>query len=67
MEKRNDGKTTVSFRIPIELERIFHKYCANREDRITKSDLLTQLIRGFLEREGLCEADKPKQTNDIFG
>ncbi len=49
--KRNDGKTSISFRIPIELEKAFHKYCVSREDRITKTEIFTQLIYGFLKKE----------------
>ena len=69
MKKRDDGKTAVSFRIPLELEKAFHKYCAGREDRITKSELFTQLIYDFLEKEGMgvSEVEKPKAIDDIYG
>lgn len=66
--KRDDGKTAVSFRIPIELEKAFHKYCVAREDRITKSELFTQLIYDFLLKEGVDvpPVEKPKATDDIY-
>lgn len=66
--KRDDGKTAVSFRIPVELEKAFHKYCVGREDRITKSELFTQLIYDFLIKEGVDvpPVEKPKATDDIY-
>lgn len=68
MKKRDDGKTAVSFRIPLELEKAFHKYCASREDRITKSELFTQLIYDFLLMEGVdaSEKEKPIANDDIY-
>ena len=68
MKKRDDGRTAVSFRIPLELEKAFHKYCVAREDRITKSELFTQLIYDFLLMEGVdaSEMEKPKATDDIY-
>lgn len=67
-DKRNDGKTAVSFRMPIELEKIFHKYCVSREDRISKSDLFTQLVYAFLKKEGidLNASEMPKADASIY-
>ena len=65
MGKRNDGKTSVSFRIPLEVEKEFHKYCVNREDRVTKSELLTQLICDFLKKVA-NESEVHKNDDDIY-
>lgn len=69
-KERNDGKTGVSFRIPSELEKAFHKYCAWREDRVTKSDLVAKLILDFLQSQG-CKvnvtlSEKPEADNDMY-
>ncbi|MEY2702023.1 MAG: hypothetical protein RLY43_656 [Bacteroidota bacterium] len=68
-KERNDGKTGVSFRIPMELEKVFHKYCAWREDRITKSDLVAKLISDFLQSQGVevvLSEEKPIADDDIL-
>lgn len=68
-KQRNDGKIGVSFRIPIELEKALNRYCVWRDDKISKSDLITQLISGYLKQQGagvlLTEA-KPEATDDMF-
>lgn len=69
MSKRDDGKTAVSFRIPQELEKAFHKYCANREDRITKSELFTKVIYDHLQQVGVSveeASEKPIADASMF-
>lgn len=68
-KERNDGKTGVSFRISEELEKAFHKYCAWREDRITKSDLVAKLISDFLQSQGVevvLSEEQPIADDDIL-
>lgn len=70
LNERNDGKTGISFRIPVELEKAFHKYCAWRDDRITKSDLVAKLISDFLRSQGIevsiLSEEKPKTLDSMF-
>jgi hypothetical protein len=67
--KRNDGKIGVSFRIPIELDKAFNRHCVWRDDKISKSDLISQLIFDYLRQQGVkvvsTEA-KPEASDDIF-
>jgi hypothetical protein len=67
-KNRNDGKTSISFRIPLELEEAFHKYCVNRDDRITKSEVFIQLIYDFLGKKGVVipKLESPKASEDIY-
>jgi hypothetical protein len=69
-KERNDGKTGVSFRIPTELEKAFHKHCAWREDRITKSELVAKLILDFLQSQGvevsMSSEEKPEAEGDMY-
>ncbi len=69
-KERNDGKIAVSFRIPIELEKAFNRYCVWRDDKISKSDLITQLISGFLSKqqgeEVVSAVAKPEADDDMF-
>jgi hypothetical protein len=67
--KRNDGKVGVSFRIPAELEKEFNRYCVWRDDKIPKSELITQLIHDFLEKQGVkvvSSVSIPEDTDDMF-
>lgn len=68
-KQRNDGKIGVSFRIPIELERALNRYCVWRDDKISKSDLITQLISDYLKQqevEVISTEAKPEATDDMF-
>ncbi len=70
-KKREDGKIGVSYRIPMDLENAFHTYCStrrSREERVTKSDVVTELLRDFLLKNGaiVANSEKPKAELDIY-
>jgi len=71
MTKRKDGKVGVSFRISLELEKAFHQYWANRNDRISKSDLFVQSLQDFLAKENqeakkLQSLGEPVANGSVF-
>lgn len=50
-KERNDGKVGINFRIPIELEKAFRKYCTWRDDPVSKSEVISKLIIELLQKE----------------
>jgi hypothetical protein len=48
--ERNDNKTNMSFRVPIEFEKLFHTFHAelNSMEKITKADLFMHIINGYV-------------------
>lgn len=70
-KRQDDGKIGVSYRIPVDLEIAFHTYCSSRRsraERTTKSDVVTELLRDFLEKNGviIVNSEKPKAELSVY-